>query len=152
MRWGLLPCRGGLLEVVASCLRGTPFVGAPLCGPGIVGWIPVDPSQQGQLTLTAVPTTPTLEVIKPPTGTATIQVSFEAQQLQLMTLTRQWRVEKSTDLMHWAPVKTVALGQFSPILINDQDSIGQATCYYRAVMVEDLMPTREESVPLRDHV
>ena len=56
-----------------------------------------------------------------------------------MQVTRRWRVGKSTDLQHWHPVQTVELGQLSPVHVPDAESSGQAICYYRAAMVEDLL-------------
>lgn len=123
--------------MVVECDPSTfPAVGI-LWGPGSIEWTPSP--EDAPIILTAVPTRPSLEVIKSPNAGASIQLSFETQQTLPMTVTRQWRVEKSTDLIHWTPLQTVALGQLSPIVVPDSGSITQALCYYRAAMVEDVI-------------
>jgi|GEM_PF-3716158 len=109
----------------------------PLWGGGFIEWNPViDPID---VNITLVPTRPTLTVEKPRTPTAGVEVSFETTR-ENMTLVRQWRIEKSTDLFTWVPLQTVALSGTSPVIVPDPASVGTPVCYYRAVQVEDLTP------------
>lgn len=109
-----------------------------LWGGGVIEWNPlIDPFVGVRLTL--VPTRPTLTVEKPRSSAAGVKVSFEMT-TQDMTLIRQWRIEKSTDLFTWAPLKTVALSGVSPVIVPDPASVSTPSCYYRAVQVEDLVP------------
>jgi hypothetical protein len=108
----------------------------PLWGGGIIDWNPVnDPVD---VTLILVPTRPDLTVEKPRTTAAGVSVSFETTD-QEMTVVRQWRIEKSTDLTTWSEMQTVALSGSSPVIVPDPASASTPVCYYRAVQVEDLV-------------
>ena len=113
---------------------GDPF--PPLWGGGEIVWNPVrDP---GNVVFTVVPTRPDLSVEKPRTAAAGVKVSFETT-TQPMTTIRQWRIEKSTDLVAWTPLQTVALSGISPVIVPAPDSVGTPVCYYRAVQVADII-------------
>lgn len=107
-----------------------------LWGEGAIVWNPLlDP---GLIDITIVPTRPDLSVEKPRTSEAGVKVTFETT-AAAMTVTRQWRIEKSTDLIRWQPMQTVALSGASPVIVPDPDSASTAVCYYRAVQVEDIV-------------
>jgi len=126
---GFVWCDGGCGEVI-------PW--PPLWGGGEIIWTPVD-GDPGQVDLTIVPTRPELSLEKPRTSQAGVKVTFETT-AQDMTLIRQWRIEKSTDLQTWTPIQTVALSGTSPVIVPDPASETSAFCFYRAVQVENLVP------------
>jgi len=108
----------------------------PLWGPGFIDWRPViDP---GFIHVTVIPTRPDLAPEKPRTTDAGVKISFETTTVA-MTTVRQWRVEKSTDLLTWKPMQTVALSGASPVIVPDPGSVTATVCYYRAVQVEDIV-------------
>lgn len=108
----------------------------PNWGPGIIDWNPViDP---GNINLTVIPTRPDLAAEKPRTVDAGVKLSFETTTAAMTTI-RQWRVEKSTDLLTWQPMQTVALSGASPVIVPDPGSVSAPICYYRAVQVEDIV-------------
>jgi len=112
----------------------------PLWGGGLIEWNPViDPLR---IVASVIPTRPDLSVEHPTSqGTgAGVRVGFETTLLN-MTTVRQWRIEKSTDLTTWVPLQTVALSGPSPVVVPDPTSAAVPACYYRAVQVEDLVPT-----------
>ena len=107
-----------------------------LWGPGFIDWNPViDP---GLINLTVIPTRPDLASEKPRTADAGVKISFETTAVAMSTI-RQWRVEKSTDLLTWQAMQTVALSGASPVIVPDPASVTAAVCYYRAVQVEDII-------------
>ena len=109
----------------------------PLWGGGEIIWTPID-GNPGIVTITVVPTRPDLTVDKPRTKDAGVKVTFETT-TQDMSLVRQWRIEKSTDLLTWKPLQTVALAGSSPVLVPDPAGATTPVCYYRAVQVEDVV-------------
>jgi hypothetical protein len=129
-------CGPGFVWCDVNC--GDVINGPPLWGGGEIIWTPIigDP---GQVDLTIVPTRPELTAEKPRTAQARVKVSFETT-TQDMTLVRQWRIEKSTDLQNWTPMQTVALSGSSPVIVPDPSSVATPVCYYRAVQVENLIP------------
>jgi len=108
----------------------------PLWGGGEIFWNPI--LNPGLIDITVVPTRPDLSVEKPRTSEAGVKVTFETT-AAAMTVTRQWRIEKSTDLIRWQPMLTVALSGTSPVIVPDPASSGTPVCYYRAVQVEDIV-------------
>ena len=110
----------------------------PLWGGGLVEWNPV--ITPGQIFLTVVPTRPELSVEKPRTPESGVRVSFESAAVSMRTI-RQWRIEKSIDLQTWTPLRTVALSGDSPVMVPDSAGGGTPVCYYRAVQVEDFVPS-----------
>ncbi len=122
------------------CIGGGRNNFPPLWGGGLIEWKPViDPLR---IVLTVIPTRPDLSVERPtsPGTGASIRVAFETTLLN-MTTVRQWRIEKSTDLTTWVPLQTVALSGPSPVEVPDPTSAAAPACYYRAVLVEDLVPS-----------
>ena len=125
------------------CLPG--FVWCPECGSfenpvnlwggGVIEWFTV--ADPWNIFLVVVPTRPDLTVENPRTSKAGVKVTFETTTLNMTTI-RQWRIEKSTDLITWVPMQTVALSGTSPVLVPDPASAETPQCYYRAVQVEDL--------------
>jgi len=109
----------------------------PLWGGGEIIWTPID--DPGFVNVTIVPTRPTLTVAKPLTSAAQLEVSFETT-TQDMTLVRQWRIEKSTDMFEWTSLQTVALSGTSPVIVPDPASVSTPVCFYRAVQVADIVP------------
>lgn len=110
----------------------------PLWGGGEIVWTPIE-GDPGEVTLIIVPTRPDLSVEKPKTAQAGVKVTFETT-TQQMTLIRQWRIEKSTDLLTWTPMQTVALSGTSPVIVPDPVASTAPACYYRAVQVANLVP------------
>jgi len=120
-------------EAAGGCGGG---IWPPLWGGGLIDWTPViDP---GEIDLTLVPTRPDLGVKSPRTAEAGVVVSFETT-TDAMTTIRQWRIEKSTDLRVWTPMRTVPLSGASPVIVPDPDSTTTPVCHYRAVRVEDVI-------------
>jgi hypothetical protein len=110
-----------------------------LWGGGEVEWTPIC-GNPGPIVLTIVPTRPELSTEKPGTTQAGVKVSFETT-TQAMTTVRQWRIEKSTDLLTWEPLQTVALSGTSPVIVPDPAGATTPSCFYRAVQVEDIVPS-----------
>ncbi len=107
-----------------------------LWGDWPIEWQPT-PIDIGQINLITVPTRPTLSVTPPTASGTAISIAFDTQAGLPQTLTRQWQIMKSTDLMTWTPIQLVALAGTSPILLTDPERT--STCYYRAVSAPDLI-------------
>ena len=108
----------------------------PLWGPGFIEWNRIN--VPANIILTVIPTRPGLAVEKPRTEEAGVKISFETTTAAMTTI-RQWRVEKSTDLVTWKPMQTVALSGVSPVIVPDPASVTAPVCYYRAVQVDDII-------------
>ena len=105
-------------------------------GPGLIEWNPIIIPGLPIISI-VVPTRPSLDVSRPPAGTAEIRVAFEST-AEPMQIVRQWRIEKSSDMLRWSPLRTVALAGNSPVIVPDAGSAGVPQCFYRAVQVDDL--------------
>lgn len=129
-------CEPGFIwcDVPGGCTMEAIPIG--LWGGGEIVWNPI--LNPGLIDITVVPTRPDLSVEKPRTSEAGVKVTFETT-AAAMTVTRQWRIEKSTDLIRWQPMQTVALSGTSPVIVPDPASSGTPVCYYRAVQVEDIV-------------
>jgi hypothetical protein len=123
-----------------DCIGGGGSDWPPLWGGGEIIWDPIAVNP-GLVILTIVPTRPELSVEKARTAEAGVKVSFETT-TQTMSVVRQWRIEKSADLLTWTPMQTVALSGTSPVIVPDPSSATTPVCYYRAVQVEDLVPSK----------
>lgn len=112
----------------------------PLWGGGVIDWPGTPITLPEEINLTVIPTRPELQIEKPRTRETSVRVSFETTTVTIQTV-RQWRIEKSTDLQSWTALSTVALSGPSPVLVPDPESEGTEVCYYRAVQIEDIIPS-----------
>ncbi len=130
-------CAPGFIWCPEECSGGD---WPDLWGGGLIEWEPIE--LPGLIDVTVVPTRPDLSVEKPRTAAAGVKVSFETTDAA-MSVTRQWRIEKSSDLRNWQPLQTVALSGSSPVIVPDPESAQAPVCYYRAVQVEDIVTAAE---------
>ena len=123
-------------ELGDCTMEGQPF---DPWGPGLIEWNPIIIPGLPIVSI-VVPTRPSLAVSRRPAGTTEVQVAFEST-TEPMQLVRQWRIEKSSDMIRWSPLRTVALSGNSPVMVPDPESAGVPQCFYRAVQVDDLALT-----------
>ncbi|MGJ8697884.1 MAG: hypothetical protein ACSHYF_16320 [Verrucomicrobiaceae bacterium] len=88
--------------------------------------------------IAAVPLQPNLSILRNNNGTTALRANFDWLEGIQPILLRQFRIERSKDLINWETIDTIQLAN-PPLLIPDPTAGEQKQTYYRAIPIGDFI-------------